>query len=488
MNHLRLGTVFMAALAAAGVSAAHAQTEAASAPSEELITEVFDHRWFFTPQIGVIFSDQSDFDRGIAYGLSAGRPYNENFAFEFTLERNDLETDNAGDYERTGLSAQALWFPFTPFLESGGSFHPYALAGVQGAQIDFLGEKLGGYGPLLGGGLIQDLGGFQIRLDARYRIDYVKEEGVVPDENFYTWVASLGVVVPFGEKPMPPNYDDDGDGVPNNRDKCPNTPPGVKVGPDGCPLDSDGDGVPDTYDKCPNTPKGVKVNADGCPLDSDGDGIPDNIDKCPNTPKGVIVNAEGCPLDSDGDGVPDGLDQCPNTLPGVKVNSRGCAIPQIVELRGVHFEFDKSTLLLDSKAILDRVAISLQSEPDVRVLIAGHTDALGSDEYNQRLSQARAQSVVDYLASKGVPAERMLARGYGESQPVAPNTHPDGSDNEEGREHNRRTEMHFLEGEKNRPEPAPEAAAEPAGEPAAPPAAEPGPAPEAEPDFIPPGE
>jgi OOP family OmpA-OmpF porin len=437
-KHLWLGVAMLAGLAI---------RPGLAAQGDEVITEVFDDRWFFTPHVGVIFSDQSDFDHGLSYGLSVGRPYNERFAYEFSLNDDKLKTSNAGNYKRLALSAQALWFFMnTPFLESGGTMHPYLMGGIQAAKIDFIGEDLGGYGPLAGVGLMQDFGNVRVRLEAKYQIDYVGSEGnFLQDDNFYTWVAALGVSLPLGEKPLPPSYDDDNDGVPNNRDKCPNTPPGVKVGPDGCPLDSDGDGVPDTYDKCPNTPKGVKVNADGCPLDSDGDGIPDSIDKCPDTPKGVIVNSDGCPLDSDGDGVPDGIDQCPNTLPGVKVNSRGCAIPQIVELRGVHFEFNKATLLLDSKAILDRVALSLQNEPDVKAEIAGHTDSIGSDAYNQKLSEARAQSVVDYLVSKGVPADHLTAKGYGESQPVMPNTKPDGSDDPDGREHNRRTEMRILD-------------------------------------------
>lgn len=358
-----------------------------AAESDEVVTEVFDNRWFVTPHVGVIFSDQSDWDHGLAYGVSIGRPYNENFAYEFSLYDAKLKTNNAGNYKRDTLSAQALWFFMnTPFLDSSGSMHPYLLGGIQASRVKFIGENLGGYGPVAGAGIMQDIGRIRLRLEAKYQIDFVGSEGAfLQDDNFYTWIAALGVSLPLGEKPMPPSYDDDNDGVPNNRDKCPNTPPGVKVGPDGCPLDSDGDGVPD------------------------------------------------------------GLDQCPNTLPGVKVNSKGCAIPQTVELRGVHFEFNKSTLLLDSKAILDRVAVSLLSEPDVKVLLAGHTDSIGSDGYNLKLSQARAESVVDYLAEKGVPRERMSAKGFGESEPVVPNTKPDGSDDPDGREHNRRTELRILD-------------------------------------------
>ena len=118
--------------------------------------------------------------------------------------------------------------------------------------------------------------------------------------------------------------DSDRDGVPDKRDKCPDTPRGVKVDKNGCPIDSDGDGVPDNLDKCPNTPKGVKVDKKGCPIDSDGDGVPDYLDKCPDTPAKVKVDKNGCPIDSDGDGIADYLDKCPKTPTGIKVDSVGC--------------------------------------------------------------------------------------------------------------------------------------------------------------------
>lgn len=120
--------------------------------------------------------------------------------------------------------------------------------------------------------------------------------------------------------------DSDGDGVLDRADKCPNTPQGVQVYNDGCPLDLDQDGVPDYLDKCPNTPSGTPVDPSGCPFDSDGDGVPDPLDQCPGTPPGTQVDARGCPIDSDGDGVPDNLDKCPNTAPGAAVDVNGCEI------------------------------------------------------------------------------------------------------------------------------------------------------------------
>ena len=133
--------------------------------------------------------------------------------------------------------------------------------------------------------------------------------------------AFIGVSFAFpGEK------DSDGDGIPDSKDLCPDTPRGVLIDETGCPLDNDGDGVPDYLDKCPQTAKGVKVDKDGCALDSDKDGIPDNLDKCPNTPGGVAVDKNGCPLDSDGDGVADYLDKCPDTKFGLIVDSNGCSV------------------------------------------------------------------------------------------------------------------------------------------------------------------
>lgn len=118
--------------------------------------------------------------------------------------------------------------------------------------------------------------------------------------------------------------DSDGDGVVDDQDKCPNTPAGTEVNATGCPRDSDGDGVLDPQDKCPNTPPGTPVDVSGCPKDGDQDGVTDSMDKCPNTPGGVTVDATGCPQDTDGDGVANVSDRCPNTPVGLKVDDTGC--------------------------------------------------------------------------------------------------------------------------------------------------------------------
>jgi outer membrane protein OmpA-like peptidoglycan-associated protein len=236
--------------------------------------------------------------------------------------------------------------------------------------------------------------------------------------------------------------DSDGDGVYDGIDKCPSTPRGAIVDATGCPIDSDHDGVPDGIDKCPNTPAGAIVDPTGCPIDSDHDGVPDGIDKCPNTPAGTEVDTAGCQRasDSDGDGVDDTKDKCPGTAPGTRVDAAGCPIlfneaKTPVVLRGVTFEPGRSALKADSYTILDIVAASLVANPDIKIEIAGHTDNTGSAATNTRLSQARADAVRAYLASKGVPPQRMVAKGYGPAQPVAPNT------SAAGRAQNRRVEL-----------------------------------------------
>src|SRR5437016_3853294 len=207
--------------------------------------------------------------------------------------------------------------------------------------------------------------------------------------------------------------------------------------------DLDGDGVPDRKDACPGTPAGAIVDAKGCPTDADGDGVYNGLDACPNTPIGAHVDARGCPSDADQDGVSDGIDQCPGTPANAKVDASGCPILFTPErtpviLRGVTFETGKSALRPESYTILDIVTGSLTGNPEIRIEIAGYTDNTGTAAVNTRLSQARAEAVRAYLVNKGVALERMVARGYGPSNPVATNT------NAAGRAQNRRVELHQL--------------------------------------------
>lgn len=116
-----------------------------------------------------------------------------------------------------------------------------------------------------------------------------------------------------------------------------------------------------------------------------------------------------------------------------------------IVVKNIYYEYDKFALLDSSKIVIDTTMLKILTEnPDIVIEIGSHTDANGSDAYNQKLSQKRAQSVVDYLVGKGIARKRLVAKGYGESTPIAPNKNPDGSDNPEGRQMNRRTEFRVV--------------------------------------------
>ncbi len=207
-------------------------------------------------------------------------------------------------------------------------------------------------------------------------------------------------------------------------------------------VDSDGDGVPDDRDKCPGTPKGVAVDADGCPPDADGDGVPNDRDKCPDTVRNCPVDADGCAADSDGDGVPDCIDQCLASPRGVKVDQRGCEIVEDLVLTGIggpNFAFDSAALTEKAKSWMDdrignyRRAVQKDRIAEVRVI--GHTDSRGDEQYNLVLSERRANAVARYLVDNGIPAKLIVVEGKGESVPVVSN------DTEEGRVRNRRVEI-----------------------------------------------
>lgn len=240
-------------------------------------------------------------------------------------------------------------------------------------------------------------------------------------------------------KPDTRPLDSDADGVIDARDRCPDTVRGARVDSQGCELDGDGDGVVDRLDRCPTTPAGRKVDSQGCELDGDGDGVVDALDRCPTTPAGRKVDSQGCELDGDGDGVVDARDACHGTPAGTPVDDKGCALPRILSLAGVNFDNDEDILRPDSLAILEGVAATLKRHSGIKVEVAGHTDSLGSSEHNLDLSQRRAKAVVDYFIAHGIAAERLSAKGYGETRPVANNYL------EEGRIKNRRVELRILD-------------------------------------------
>jgi outer membrane protein OmpA-like peptidoglycan-associated protein len=214
------------------------------------------------------------------------------------------------------------------------------------------------------------------------------------------------------------------------------------------------------------------------PADSDGDGVSDNIDQCPGTPRGTEVDSVGCSLPP-----PSPPPACNGNSDGQSIALGGCEAGETLVLRGVNFEFDQDRLTTNAKTLLGEVVAELEAHPDIAIEIAGHTDAKGSEAYNQSLSERRAQSVVSYLVSNGIAQSRLTASGYGESQPIADN------ETEEGRELNRHVELTIAGRDDVQRQPETPAAAGPdpvvaddAAPPQAPAAPTPAPAPKSESD------
>ena len=308
--------------------------------------------------------------------------------------------------------------------------------------------------------------------DAGY-INGIKAKRGLKDATDNIWKATIGLEFDFGQ-----TKDTDMDGVSDKKDNCPNTPAGVAVDANGCPVDTDGDGVADYLDDCPDVAgltslkgcpdkdkDGIADKNDDCPdvagiaslkgcPDTDGDGVADKDVKCPDTQKGWKVDASGCPIDQDKDGVPDAIDECP-TIAGPKDN-KGCPVKEVtpevikeltpeqvtiqkVKVTPVHFISDKSYLTDYSKGVLEKLIKTLNSDKDFKVNMYGYTDSQGSDNYNIKLSQDRIDSVIKHLISKGISKDRIIhQKALGKAKPIASNNTP------EGRLQNRRVEFEIF--------------------------------------------
>ncbi len=296
------------------------------------------------------------------------------------------------------------------------------------------------------------------------------------------------VFLAAGYSPVPgKSMDADEDGIPDAADRCP-ADPEDKNGfedADGCPdaaRDTDADGIPDMHDKCVSDPedKNGFEDADGCPdatRDTDRDGIPDASDKCPAEPEDAdgFEDADGCPdADNDGDGFCDpwvaekgqaekflsvckSTDKCPNEkeiINGVE-DEDGCpdkgqekiqiTKDALIILDRIYFETAKATLLKQSFPILDMVVSVMKMHTNIELIeIQGHTDDVGDDGSNLKLSDERTKSVMKYLISKGVEPQRLTQKGFGETVPLQDCTGLKRKALDDCRARNRRVEFKIL--------------------------------------------
>jgi OmpA-OmpF porin, OOP family len=252
--------------------------------------------------------------------------------------------------------------------------------------------------------------------------------------------------------------DRDYDGVPDDDDACPDRAGPASAVPvkNGCPPpmhDADGDGILDDKDACPAEagPESADPTKSGCPIpkDRDGDGVPDDRDACPEAPGPARADAaaSGCPGDRDGDGIRDDKDACPEEKGAADADPDVNGCPRDVRVRGdaivmlqqVQFESAAAALRKPSDPILDEVAAVILEHPEItQIEVQGHTDNRGTKVQNTLLSQQRAEAVKHALIKRGIGAERLTAKGYGPSMPLAANL------TTEGRARNRRVELKIL--------------------------------------------
>ncbi len=358
------------------------------------------------------FSDnQRDSDDGEGFQVQFGWPLADygysRWAAEVTFHSLGRERDIDGrkDYQ-AGLMLD-LVYDLGQFGAEGSKFQvrPFLLGGLGVVQEDVRGDEHEHFGLNLGGGALFPLNwhGLAARLEGRL-LGQDNDKSVAGEDILLDYRISLGLQIPltifFAPTATPPAQE------------CELAVVDPVTGRSDCGNDADRDGVLDGLDECPLTPEGTKVNARGCPVD--------------------VGN------DEDADGVLNDADACPGTQQGLRVDARGCALPQNIVLRGVNFETDSARLTVEAKRLLDDSATTMKNQANLKVLVAGHTDSNGAESYNQTLSGERAESVRQYLISKGVEGSRLSAEGFGESQPLASN------DTAEGRADNRRVEFRLV--------------------------------------------
>ena len=360
--------------------------------------------------------------------LSVGRYIGKGFSAELSGSLNKIEKGYGYNKDLDNKVDQSFWavnlaaqYHLNTLWSGARWFDPYAQVGGGYAAIDNEGK----FRTLVGAGanfwFTDNIG---LNLQTAYH-PTMKSEST---ENYFQ--HALGITIKFGKQ------DRDNDGVADKDDKCPDVAGKPEL--NGCP-DADGDGITDAEDSCPDV-FGLK-EFNGCP-DTDNDGIADKDDKCPQQ-AGPKEN-NGCPWpDRDGDGVLDKDDECPD-VKGIVANNGCPEVTQEVQkklndfAKTILFDLGKATIKPQSADVLDNIVKVLNEFKKAKFSVEGYTDSTGNKTKNIKLSEARANSVKDYLVAKGIAADRLSAKGFGPEKPVADNK------TKAGREQNRRVEINLV--------------------------------------------
>lgn len=384
---------------------------------------------YLTGLLGYTFFDN---ERGLEddpnLGLGLGYDFSKVWSTELVVSIADLEAENTeADIDQLLGRIDALYH-FNP----DSNWRPFLIAGV--GHNTFEDDNDNDSDETLfnaGAGIKHEISeNMDLRLDARGLYSH--------DNESKDTALNLGFSYLFGSAKAAP-LDSDGDGINDDVDQCPDTAYGQITDATGCAvdIDSDGDGVIDTEDKCPDTEAQAEVDQAGCPvLDDDGDGVANDADQCPSTPAGAPVDDKGCVPDADNDGVDDTIDTCADTPAGAKVDATGCrlALEEVVSMQlKVTFPTNSAEVTNENLAEIEGLAEFMRQYPDTTVVVEGHSDSMGDADYNQQLSERRAQAVRDVVVEQfDIDSARITSIGYGETKPIADNSTKD------GRETNRR--------------------------------------------------
>ena len=328
--------------------------------------------YYVAPYVGIaITDDDRSADNSDLYGFSVGGYVTPNFAIEGDINRYSTDLEN--NLGSIGLTAIGLNARL--FLGSS-DWRPFGVLGVAHAASSRTGSREDNSVEVRAGLGVQRA--FTDRLSGRFealarRIN--DDETLLTNDSYTDYGINFGLVMAVGDIGGGAEVSEEAESLGQPRVEPPPPPPAAE-------------------------PVAPKSN------DDDKDGVPNDIDKCPDTLEGQMV-----------------------------AKDTGCPVQEVIDLRGVNFDFDKCNLRPDAVGILNN-AVEVLTNHDIVVSVEGHTDARGTDEYNQKLSECRANVVKEYLQSNGVSQDKISGSvGFGESRPI------DSNETDEGRAQNRRTEL-----------------------------------------------